>query len=210
MKREKVIKDADYKKEMLIKKINLMVLFLAIAVSMLSLTYAWFSENYNADTNAVTISGQYITTLYFDNFERYQLDIDNNYSGQSGLGTEGTPTEPDLPYRVRFLITITVDNDSPIPLEILYEINSITIKKPFSEIFELTQEQINNNFKLYLLNPTTEQPDNIVNETDRTEEFILVIQYYGENDIPFEFSGEEYIGSEFTFAINVCGGIVYA
>ena len=192
-------------RKLLVGKIILSILFPALLLSLFSLTHAWFSEITTANTNLVNISAQYVTKIYITDFERDQLDIDNMFIGQTGLGIEGTETEEDMPYRARFLISIAVDYDTPIPIQIIYNIESVSVEKHNGEKEILTTQQIESNFKVYTLNTITQEPDNICS---RVKDFILVIQYWGEEEgIPFLFSGIEYNGAKFTFTINARGRI---
>lgn len=190
-------------KNIVLAKIIMPLLAAIIALAMLAITYSWFKELTLSMTHSVTISSKYITTLYFENFERDQLDIGNNFRGQTGLDTVGG----DAPYEAKFLITVAADENSPLPLRLVLRIRSATVKKTDAETVALTEQQIADNFRIKLYNPSTLQ------ETDTADsaltDFILTIRYWGEiENVPFEFSGIEYNGAKFTFAIDMFGEVV--
>lgn len=189
-------------KNIVLAKIIMPLLAAVIALALLAITYSWFKELTLSLTQSVTISSKYITTLYFEDFERDQQDT-GNYRGQTGLNAVGG----DAPYEARFFITVAADENSPLPLRLVLNISSATVKKTSAEAVALTEQQIADNFRIKLYNPSTLQ------ETDTADsaltDYILIIRYWGETEnVPFEFSDIEYNGAKFTFAIDMFGEVV--
>jgi hypothetical protein len=195
----------EWNENILIGKLMLPLLTIVICFSALALTFAWFKEFHSLDTQPVTVSSKYITTIYFQDFEREAPE--NRFRGQTGLGIKGTSTEADAPYQARFYISVKAEEDTPLPYNVALRIKSVTVKKNLQQAVALTREQIDDNFRVKLYNPVTLEENNTA--YDSLTDFILIISYWGEAEgIPFEFSGIEYNGAEFTFAIDMYGEVI--